>query len=89
MIASCLREEELTRRDIREAVMTRGRFHLGSVGESEDKNANPAMYVPIEEDYEQEMAEAWRDIDGQELDPEAVRKARALEMKWSTKMNVY
>ena len=40
MIVSCLREEELTRRDIHEAVMPRGRYCCGSVEESEDKNAN-------------------------------------------------
>ena len=37
MIASCLREEELTRRDTQKAVMTRGRYYLGSVEESEDQ----------------------------------------------------
>ena len=58
MIVSCLRGEELTRRDIHEAVMARGRYYFGSVEESGDKNANIAMYVPIEEDYEQELAEA-------------------------------
>ena len=31
-----------------------------------------AMDVPIEEYHEQELAEAWDDIDGQELDPEVV-----------------
>ena len=39
--------------------------------------------------YEQELAEDWGDIDGQELDPEVVRKARALDMEWYKKMNVY
>ena len=29
-----------------------------------------AMDVPLEEDYEKELAEAWDDIGGQELDPE-------------------
>ena len=48
-------------------VMTRGRYNYGSVQESEDKNANMAMDVPIEEDDEQEPAEAWDDIHGQEL----------------------
>ena len=33
--------------------------------------------------------EAWDDIDGQELDPETVQKARALKMEWYRKMNVY
>ena len=37
----------------------------------------------------QELAEAWDDIDGQELDPEVVRKARALEKEWYKKVNVY
>ena len=58
MIVSCLREEELTRRDIHEALMTRGRYYLVSVEESVDKNANVAMDVPIEEDCEQQHAEA-------------------------------
>ena len=35
-----------------------------------------AMDVPLEEDYEQELIEAWDDIDGQELNPETVKKAR-------------
>ena len=86
MVASCLREEELTRRDTQKAVMTRGRYYLASVEESEEQNANMAMDVPIEEDHEQELAEAWDDIDGQELEPEVVRKARALEMEWYRKM---
>ena len=45
--------------------------------------------VPLEEDYEQELAEAWDDIDDQEPDPDAVKKARALEMEWYRKMHVY
>ena len=85
MITSFLSEEESTRRDIQEALRTSGRYYMGSVQESEDKNANMAMDVPIEEDYEQELAEAWDDVDGQELDPETVR---ALEMEWYMKMNV-
>ena len=89
VIVSCLREEEATRRDIHEALTTRGRYYLGSVEESEDKNVNMAMNVPIGEDYEQEFAEAWDDKVGQELDPEVVRKARALEMEWYRKMNVF
>ena len=40
-----------------------------------------AVDVPIEEDYEQELAEAWDDIDGQEFEPQVMRKARALEMR--------
>ena len=48
-----------------------------------------AIDVPLEEDYEQEATEAWDEIDGQELDPETVKKARALEMEWYRKMNVY
>ena len=48
-----------------------------------------AVDAPIEEDYEQELAEAWDYIDGQELEPEVVRKARTLEMEWYRKMNVY
>ena len=43
MIMSCLRDE---------AVMTRGRYYLGSVEENEDKNTNMAMDVPTEEDNE-------------------------------------
>ena len=52
---------------------------IRSVEETEDKNANRAMDLPIEEDCEQELAEAWNDIDGQELKPEVLRTARALE----------
>ena len=52
--------EELTRRYIHDAMKTRGRYCIGSVEESVDKNANMAMYVQIEEDYEQELTEAWR-----------------------------
>ena len=74
---------------IHEALTTRGRYYLASVEESEDKNVNMAMSVPVGEDYEQELAEAWDDKVGQELDPEVVRKARALEMEWYRKMNVY
>ena len=66
VIVCCLREEELTGRDIHDAVMTRGRYYFGSVEENEDKNANMALDVPIEEDYEQELAEAWDGIDGEE-----------------------
>ena len=36
-----------------------------------------------------ELAEAWDDVDGQEFEPEVVRKARALEMEWYRKMKVY
>ena len=53
MIMSCLREKELTRGDVHEAVMTRGRCYLGSAEENEDENANMAMDVPVEEDCEQ------------------------------------
>ena len=53
MIVSCSREEELTRRGIHETLRTRGRCCIGSVEESEDKNANIAMDVPVEEDCEQ------------------------------------
>ena len=88
MIVRSLREEG-SRRDTHEALRTRGRYYIGNVEESKDKNANIAMDVPNEEDYEQELAEAWDDIDGQELDPEAVKKARALEIEWYRKMNVY
>ena len=59
------------------ASRTRGRYCIGSVDESEDQNANMAKDVPLEEDYEQELIEAWDDIDGQELNPETVKKARA------------
>ena len=69
--------------------MTRGNYFGGSVEENENKNANMAMNVPIDEDNDQELAEVWDDIDGQELEPEVVRKARALDMKWCRKMNVY
>ena len=48
-----------------------------------------AVDVPPKEDYAQELPEAWDDIDGQELDPEVVRKARALEMEWYRKTRVY
>ena len=50
MIMSWLREEELTRRDVHEAVMTRERYYLVSIDENEDKNVMTAMDVPIEED---------------------------------------
>ena len=43
----------------------------------------------IEEDYEHKLAEALDGIDGQELEPEVARKARALEMQRYRKMNVY
>ena len=89
MIVSSSREEELTRRDTHEALRTRGRYYIRNVEQSEDKNANRAMDVPSEEDCEQELAEAWDDIDGQELDPEAVKKAPALQMECHRKMNVY
>ena len=48
-----------------------------------------AIDVPIEEDYDQELADAWDDIDGHDLDPETVKKARALQMDWYRKMNVH
>ena len=48
-----------------------------------------AMNVPIVEDYEQELAESWDDIDGQEFGPEMVRNEHALEMEWYRRMNVY
>ena len=89
MIMSSWSEEELTRRDTQEALRTRGRYYIGSVEESEDNNASMVMDVPSEEDYEQGLAEGWDDIDGQELDPEAVKKARAQEMEWCRKMNAY
>ena len=89
MAVSCLRVEELTRRDIHEEATTRGRYDVGSVEEEDNKNVNMAMDVPIEEDYEQKLAEASDYIDGQELEPEVVKKARALKMEWYWKMNVY
>ena len=55
MIVSCLSGEESTRRDIQEALRTSGRYYIGSVEERENKNANMAMDVPTEEDYEQEL----------------------------------
>ena len=58
MVVASLREEELTRRDIQEA-LRRARYITGSVKESEDKNANMSMDFPMQEDYEQELAEAW------------------------------
>ena len=67
----------------------RGRYYLGIVEENDNKNANMAMDVPFEEDYEQKLAEAWDYMDGQELEPVVVKKARALEMEWYWKMNVY
>ena len=51
MIVSFLREEEVTRRDIHEALTTRGRHCLESVEESDDKDADVAMDVPMG-DYE-------------------------------------
>ena len=58
MIVSCLREEEVTRRDIHEDLTTRVRHYFGSVEESDDKDVNMATNVAHEEDYEQEVAEA-------------------------------
>ena len=46
MIVSCLREEELMKREIHGTVMTRDRYYLGSVEDNENKNANMAMAVP-------------------------------------------
>ena len=89
MVVRCLCEAELTRRDIPEAVTTRGRYDVGSVEENENKNANMAMDVPIDENYELKLAEASDYIDGQEVEPEVVKKARALEMEWHWKMNVH
>ena len=86
MVVSCWCEVELTRIEIHEAVTIRGRYYLGSVEENDNKNANMAIDVPFEEDYEQKLAEAWGYIDGQELEPEVVKKARALEMEWYWKM---
>ena len=37
----------------------RGRVNIGSVEEGGDKNANMAMDVPIEEEYEEVLTEAW------------------------------
>ena len=45
----------VTRRDIHEDLTIRGR----SVEESDDKNANMAMDVPVEQDHERELAQAW------------------------------
>ena len=73
MIVSCLSGEESRRRDIQEALRTRGTYYMGSVEEK------MAMDVPTEEDYEQELMEAWDDIVGQELDLETVKKARVRE----------
>ena len=69
-------------RHLQEALRTRGRYHIGK---GEDKNANTAMDVPAEEDHEEELMEAWDDIDSQELD----LKHRVLEMEWHRKMTVY
>ena len=90
MIVSCLSgKKEWTRRDTHEASRTRRRYHIGSIEESGDKTENMAMDVSMEEACEQELTEAWDDIGGQELDPETVEKARALEMEWYRNMNVY
>ena len=76
MIVSCLRVEVPTKRNHHGTVTTRERHYFGSVEETENKDANVAVDFPMEEDYEQELAEAWDDNAGQELDPEVVRKAR-------------
>ena len=90
MIVGCLGAEEVTRRNIHEALTTRGRrYYFGSAEESNDKDVSMAMYVPTQEDHEDELTEAWDDIDGQQLDPEVVRKARAPEMEWCRKMIVF
>ena len=46
MIASCLREEEVTWRDIHEELTTRGRDNFGCADESDDKDVNMAMAYP-------------------------------------------
>ena len=44
-----------------------------------------AMDVPIEEEFVQEVAE----VSDHELEPDVMKKARALKMEWYRKMNVY
>ena len=69
--------EEVTRREIHEELTRRGTCYFGSVEESDHKDANMAMDVPFEEDCEHEWAEAWVDIDGQELDPQNVEESKS------------
>ena len=58
MILSCSREEKLTKGAVHETSRMRGRYYMGSVEESGGKNANMAMDVPIEEDYDQQLTKA-------------------------------
>ena len=41
------------------------------------------------EDKEKEMQQAWDDVSGKDLKPELVRKARAEEMEYIEKTNLY
>ena len=73
---SCLREEEVIKRDIREELTTGGRCYLGSVEESDDVMTGTRTWRWMVHLRRTSMAEAWDDVDGEELDLEVMRKAR-------------
>ena len=48
-----------------------------------------SKYPTVEEDNGKEMEQAWDDVSGASLDPSAVRKARAEEIEYVRKMQLY
>ena len=46
-------------------------------------------YPIVEEDNDEESEQAWDDVSGATLDPSAVKKARAEEIEYVRKMNLY
>ena len=81
MIVDFLREKETTRIDRHEELTKKGDTTLEALKKSDGSDETIAMDVPIDEDYEQELADACDNIYGSEFDREMVRKARALEME--------
>ena len=76
----------------------RGQFLLAELESSDGKNGGKLMKeakglqeqcATAEEDNEEEMAVAWDDVFGAALDPNKVRAARAEELEYVRKMNLY
>ena len=64
-----------------------GRYLLGTVSEASHEDLPGA--TPPEENYDEEIQQAWDDVNGADLDPKAVTLARKLEMQYYKDMGGY
>ena len=66
-----------------------GQYFLGTVEITKDDTSDSIGAIPPEEDESDMMQEAWDDVNGAELDPKEVRKARKLELKYYDDLGAY